>query len=240
MRSFRFLIIPMIFMLNCLADNVKLVLAPGFVITKQEMKCISELSIKLGFDSAYEIEASIFWKYDSSKAIAVKQVVLENDTIRKEKWLYLWRQDWTNSQLYRMICDSSHVCPPFVTGYKAIRTVNKYIYRHFDREKVFRLLEPASYNDVRAILDCVLNDRVVIDSTNWDNSYRRAWRERFKEKWEFFKINMLDFVSVMKLFEGYMFCFTIPEKNGWEFVVDVKRTPTGCELNVVYDRPITL
>lgn len=235
----RFLIFPIVFLFSCRAGSVELSIAPGFGISKKEMKCIAELSGELGFDSAFEIQAGIFGKYDSSKAIAVKQIVEKNDTIRQEKWLYIWRREWTNSLFYSLIGDSSKICAPFVTGEKAIRHFKWHIYRHSGREKTFKLHGDAIYSDVRAILDCVINGGVAVDSAGWERTYLVEWRKRFEEKWNIYKRKILNFKSINHRNKCYTFCFDMTEKEHWEFVMSFERTENSCKLVWAYERPIT-
>jgi hypothetical protein len=177
----------------------------------------------MGFGSIYEVEIGVFGKYDSSIAAVAKQVAFVNDTLQQEKWLYLWKREWTRSQLFRSFGDSSYRSQSFVTGQKSIRNVKKFIYTAGNRKKVFQFTTSnGSYVDVKIILDCIQSGSAI--------EGRMGFKKEAGENWDFVKKNVLDFKSVMYWGKYYAFEYEFPQLQYPHVGFNAKRNGDSCEI----------
>ena len=209
--------------LSCQANTVEFVLQPGFVIEKSDKKSILQIAKEVGFDSIYQIEIGIFGKYDSSRAIVVKQVAFANDTLQKEKWLYVWRREWTNSQFFRSFGDSSIIRGDFLTGKKCVRSVNKYVFKYGDRKKMFQFANSkGSFEDVKMILDCILSGTTIED--------KMGFKEEAGKDWDYIKENVLEFKSVTFWGKHYSFEYEFPQLKHPCVGFNAKRNGDSCEI----------
>lgn len=190
---------------NCISNTVVWQFQNEDSFSLVEKESLLKLIKKVpDFDKPYEITVGIIDKYGLNKAAIAKQIVRVNDTLLLEKWLYLWKREWTDSGVFRRFGDSTIQNRTFVTGPKCITKVEKYIYKHDRREKIFQFTaSKGSYNDVKQILDCVLNETAILDSM--------IFKEETKETWKMVKENVLEFKSVMKWVKDYDFHYDIPK-----------------------------
>ena len=223
MHRIHVLTISALLLLNCQTKSVDLILQPGFSLDSADKEIIIDLSNGLNFHSPYQIEAGIFGKYDSSKAIAVKQVAVTNDTLQQEKWLYVWRREWVNSQLFRSFGDSSVARGDFITGEKCVRIVNKYVYKYGSYSKIFQFANgKGRYGDVKLILDCILSGTAIED--------RMGFKKEAGENWDFVKKNVLEFKSVTCWGAYYSFEYEFPQLQHPHVGFNAKRIGDSCEI----------
>jgi hypothetical protein len=172
-----------------ISDTIEWKFQKGFDLNRGECGIILHLAKKVGLKNIYQVKVGNVYHYENSYVVVVKGVVSTNDTLQKERWLYLWKKEWLKeSKLFKHFGDSSVVDSPFVTGHYSIQKANRFVYTYGNLRKLF-CLELGSYQEVKAILDCILGGNSLEDSIRFDETVVR-------EMWNDAKKNILKFVVV--------------------------------------------
>lgn len=220
---FRIILATCCLLTSCHSASVVWSFHDGCSLSNSEKSSVINLSKRIGFDSVYSVEVGVFNKYDSSVAVVAKQVDSRNDTLRQEKWLYIWKKEWMDSQLFRSFGDSTIGIGGFVSGETAVRVVDKYIYSYGSEKKMFRFATSrGKYSDVKVILDCIKNG-VAIEQ-------ERKFREETEVPWAIIKNNLLDFTEITCWGSHYSFNYSFSNSSNSELVLEARRIEDNCEI----------